>query len=354
VKSVNVFAELLKSMDPIRTLTFKKYNGEDLYNALLKGGCMRIANHFCSEGSRRVLHQKRAIYEHVKEYVLTMKPDLMVSVIPLINFVLLDIAKELNIPFLVMTTDLDSRNYVNGFNEEALAYDKFKYTLAFSDPALKDAIADANIPLSQLAITGWPVRQHFFEPKDTQKIKNDFNVPADKPVVMVLMGAAGSQVTERYMRRLARFSMPIHVLACVGRAESVGKKLQKIPLKNNVTMSVIGFTDRISDLMAISDVLITKPGPNTLCEAITSSLPMLLDHTHQVLTWERMNIDFVKKYGFGESIRHLYQVEPLLKKYLENKQYYRHMKENLSVFNHRQPLFKDSIKPLVVSMLQSA
>jgi UDP:flavonoid glycosyltransferase YjiC (YdhE family) len=85
-------------------------------------------------------------------------------------------------------------------------------------------------------------------------------------------------------------------------------------------MSVFGFTDRISDLMAVSDVIITKPGPGTINEAIAMKVPILLDNTDITLFWERANVDFVLKYGVGQKIKKIRQVKDLLVTYLKDKQ----------------------------------
>ena len=67
-------------------------------------------------------------------------------------------------------------------------------------------------------------------------------------------------------------------------------------------MSLFGFTNQIAGLMAVSDVLITKPGPNSVCEGLLSRVPMILDMTHGTIYWEQLNIDFMVKHGFAEPL----------------------------------------------------
>ena len=67
-------------------------------------------------------------------------------------------------------------------------------------------------------------------------------------------------------------------------------------------MTLLGFTDRVADLMAISHLIVTKPGPGTISEAIAMKLPILIDNTDKLLFWERINVDLVLNYGVGQRI----------------------------------------------------
>ena len=86
-------------------------------------------------------------------------------------------------------------------------------------------------------------------------------------------------------------------------------------------MSIVGFTERISDYMAVSDILITKSGTLSVCEAIYMNLPMLLDATSTILPWEQFNHTFIKQHNFGESITDYAMIEPMISALLQIKVY---------------------------------
>ncbi len=57
---------------------------------------------------------------------------------------------------------------------------------------MREKIKHAQFKEDQIAITGFPLRPDFFKKRRAEKaIKEAFNVPEDKPVVMVFMGGAG-------------------------------------------------------------------------------------------------------------------------------------------------------------------
>lgn len=348
LKVVNIFKEVLAPLDPIRMFTFNRHSGEDLYNHLLRTNSFRFANVLCcAYGRRRLLYYQRRIERLITAYFKQEKPDMIISTIPLVNFAVLNVAKKLQLPFLVVTCDLDTRHYVNGF--KGVSYNKFAYTLAYDEDVMRSFIAKANIPSNQIKITGFPVRTSFHEMKNVAAIKKEFNLPSQKPVIMLLLGAVGSTNILLYAKRLARMKENFHLVVCIGRNKRLRKRLKTIRPNAAVSISVIGYTERIADLMQVSNLLITKPGPNTISEALHSNLPMLLDRTLSALQWERYNISFVKKYGFGSVIRHFYHVEPLVKKYLLDKKFYAQVKQNLRTFKKKN--FSENIKKIVDDLL---
>lgn len=349
IKIVNIFEEVLQRLDPIRTVTFSRYTCEDMYNFLLKHQLIWFINNVCLKyGAWQIVSLRRDVERYLLKYLRKDMPDLIISDIPVVNAPLLQVSKKLNIPFLVLTNDLDTSNYVIGMKEGEYG-DSFCYTLPFDDEVMRQKIAKAKIPEQQLAVTGFPLRPDFYMPKNVDRIKEEFQIPADKPTVMLLMGGAGSEASYRYAKQISKMKVPLHLLVCLGRNEELGYKIRKLKCQPGITMSTIGFTSRISDLMAASDVLITKPGPGSISEAIYMNLPMLLDVTSRPIRWERLNIAFVEKWGFGESVHSYREVPYLLTRYLHDKKYYASIKHNLQAFP-KIPC-QDKIRQLVAHML---
>jgi hypothetical protein len=70
--------------------------------------------------------------------------------------------------------------------------------------------------------------------------------------------------------------------------------------------------------MVISDLIITKPGPGTINEAIAMHLPILVDNIDASLFWERANTEMVVAYGIGKKIKDYKQMKTILKDYLKD------------------------------------
>jgi len=83
-------------------------------------------------------------------------------------------------------------------------------------------------------------------------------------------------------------------------------------------MTVMDFVEKVSELMAISDIVITKPGPGTINEALSMELPVLIDNINVPLSWEKVNIDLVVRYGVGERLTRYREAKRFLRQYLKD------------------------------------
>ena len=66
------------------------------------------------------------------------------------------------------------------------------------------------------------------------------------------------------------------VLVVAGRNQKLRARIQAIPAAEGVRLTVFGFVNNMHDLMAASDVMITKPGGLTASEGMARSLPMIV------------------------------------------------------------------------------
>lgn len=343
-----VFLEgVMNLLDPIAFITLKNYTCDDFYNFLLQRRWIRLINALSWPSGIFVYLVQNQIKQRIIDYLRHEKPELVISVIPLFNKVLLEACKELSIPFLVVTVDLDTHLYVENIYKPD--YKNFYYTLAFDDTQMKEKIAKAQIPQSQIKIVGFPVQTSFLKTYNTAEVKKKFNLPQNKPVIMLLMGATGSSAIYSYINNIIKSNIYAHIIICLGRNASLKEKLDKLKLPNNLTLSIFGFTNEIAQLMAVSDLIITKPGPTSVCEAIYSNLPMILDKTGSTLFWEKLDYDFVLRYKLGEILTRYSDLPSMLNKFLKDKQYYLSIKNNLLRFNQHNPEL--AVKELVDSIL---
>jgi len=349
VSSVNVFKDLLKPLDPVSYLTLKRYSGEELYNSFVPNKSFKTLSLFYYVGAWFMQLRHTKIQHLLHDYFIQTQPSLIISVIPLINNIILDAAQELHIPFMMVPTDLDLNMYLRNITNPT--YKQFKICLPFDDEQIIQPVKHANIPEDQIAIVGAPLKPDFFEIKNKFLLKIRLAIPINKPVIMLLMGAQGSDI-ENYTAQLITLTQPAHLLICVGKNDASKQAVAALSIPEHITMSVVGFTERISDYMAVADLLITKSGTLSVCEAIYMHLPMLLDATSTILPWEKFNHTFIKEHNFGDSITSYNMIEPMISALLSDKNRLMEYKKNLKNFKKKKNTHE--IRHLVKQMLKPA
>jgi processive 1,2-diacylglycerol beta-glucosyltransferase len=292
---------------------------EQVYNAMLRNGWIRSMNFIVRNLAPSIFRSYMGKLERIiHSYIQTYKPDLVISVIPFVNLPASEAARKSKIPFLIITTDNDLRNWA--FEIEKIKHPYFKVTIGADLPTTRDVLLKKNIPESAIETIGLPLRTEFMVQKDRKKILKELNLPSDKKMILIMMGAAGGDTAYAYAQKVGNLDLNAHLVVIAGRNNKLKKQLERLELHSSNTMTVFGFTDRIADIMAVSNVIITKPGPGTINEAIAMKLPILIDNTDITLFWERANVDFVLKYGVGQKIKKLKQIEDLLITYLNDEQ----------------------------------
>jgi processive 1,2-diacylglycerol beta-glucosyltransferase len=132
------------------------------------------------------------------------------------------------------------------------------------------------VPASRILVTGIPVDPAFSVPVDADAVRKSFGLSGAYPMVVQSAGGHGVGPLEEIYRSLLASSLPSEIVVVCGRNEAARKRLTAIRPARRHRVKILGFTDRMRDLMAVADVLVTKPGGLTVSEALACGLPMAL------------------------------------------------------------------------------
>jgi UDP-N-acetylglucosamine:LPS N-acetylglucosamine transferase len=333
--------EVLQSFDPLNKYSGGNCQGEDFYNFLQKNNYKGLLNKFSSIGADRMIEQTDAIAQVLEDYLKVVKADIVICTLAPFSPALIKSTEKLDIPLIVVATDLDASLFAKGISSPT--HKKFKFFLAFEDPEMRKKIAGADIPQENIVISGFPVGPEFLEYKDLKVIKDEFNISQIKPVVMLMFGAQGSKACLKYAEELAQSKIPLHIIICIGKSEHLRLLLERIKFNEGVTRNIVGFTDRVADFMKAADMLFFRPGTVSLSEGLYSGKPVFLDATpsedsyfnnNNEVMWEAFNPEFVKKNNVGDVVTSVDQINPMVEKYVNNDQGYQSLiKQGLKNLN---------------------
>jgi len=305
---------------PIKELRLYKVPcGESLYNYALSKNWNRFTNIVVRTIPEKVFqNREEKTCQLIQKHIDEKNPDLVISLIPFINYPASEAARRCGIPYLLVTTDNDLHNWVYRLDKQTNP--EFRVTIGSNLSTSKGALLEKGIPEEAIETIGLPLRPEFLQSKTKEELRGEYEIPENKSVVLLMMGGEGSRSIYQYAKTLAESPLNAHFVICTGRNGNLANKLKKIePFPGN-SIAIQPFTEKVDEVFALSDLIITKPGPGTINEARSLGLPILIDNIKPPLFWEQANIDMVLSQKIGACIQSMKEVPDLVKKYLYDEQ----------------------------------
>lgn len=328
------FAQTFKRYDFTRYFVPRR-SGEQVYNWFLINRWFFAIKIMYFLGIAYCKIHAKSLTTCMKRQLHELRADLVISVIPLSNGITLRACKELSIPFVVIPTDLVATSFSLGIKNPD--YAQFFFTRSFDDQAIQKTLEPAEIPKTQQPLVGFPIRSSFFSTYTISELKKQWAIPLDKPVILLMMGGQGALNIIDYTRALSLLKTQAHIIICIGRADSVRNHIEHIPFQPHLTNTIVSFTEKMAELMALADIIISKSGTVSMCESIYAQKPIILDGTISLLPWERLNHEFIKRHNFGTVITDLAMLAPMVEKLLENPSLYQTYCNALAQFAKKRP-----------------
>ncbi len=302
---------------PIKELRiFGLSSGESLYNFLLSQNLTQITNWMATAIAPYLFKTRIDKTIRLIENQLTKeKPDLLISLVPFVNYPASEAARRFGIPFLIITTDNDLTNWV--YDLEKLIHPRVKITIGYDLPSTRGLLQKRAVRSEIIESIGLPLRPAFRSPIDKEQLRLQQGISSERFVVLIMMGGIGGKVAYEYAKRLMALPMNLHLIVCTGQNRSLATHLATLPITGDNYLEIVPFTEHVHTLMALCDLLITKPGPGTLNEAIALRLPILVDYMSTPLFWEKVNIELVQARGIGKAIHTMDGLEPTILQMLE-------------------------------------
>ncbi len=191
-------------------------------------------------------------------------------------------------PIVTVVTDLVSTHAL-WFSPGADAY------LVPTEEAQRRA-ASHGVPPGKIHVLGLPVSRRFGEPPaDRSALRAQLGWTSGLPVVLLLGGGEGMGPVANVARAISDSGLPCELAVVAGRNQGLHRELAGTAW--NGPTHVYGFTDQMAEFMHASDIVVTKAGPSTICEALAAGLPLVL--FARLSGQESGNVPYVTGQGAG-------------------------------------------------------
>lgn len=153
------------------------------------------------------------------------------------------------------------------------------------------------LPSERITVSGIPIDPVFSEPVDRPLVRASFGLHPEKTTLLLSAGALGVGPTELIVERLKQLRNDVQTIVVCGRSEEVKDRVTKAAAQRRNQFCILGYTDRMHELMHISDLFIGKPGGLTTSEALACGLPMAI--FSPIPGQEERNADHLLEEGAG-------------------------------------------------------
>ncbi|MBR3249944.1 MAG: glycosyltransferase [Clostridia bacterium] len=196
---------------------------------------------------------------------------------------------------------------------------------------MKDYLINQNIPEHIIYVTGIPLSSRFLEHYNNEEILNYFGLVSGKQTILLFGGGEfglGKNQTLDVLKCLVNDFEDIQVIAIAGKNEKMKQHFEEIVKEANKedSIKVLPFTDKVPELMSISDLVITKPGGLTITESLASELPIVV--INPIPGQEEENAEFLEEKGIAVWIRKHDNPKTILQILLSNTEKLEQMKQN--------------------------
>ena len=142
--------------------------------------------------------------------------------------------------------------------------------------AVRDGLTARGIDPARVAVTGIPIHPRFGRPADRERLRRAWQL-GPEPVVLFMAGSAGLvRGMEDACRALVQAQGRFQLLVVAGRDGVLERRLRAAVAGAARPARVLGFVDRVDELMSLADLLLSKAGGLTVSEALAKGLPMVI------------------------------------------------------------------------------
>ncbi|MBI3962345.1 MAG: glycosyltransferase [Deinococcus sp.] len=144
-----------------------------------------------------------------------------------------------------------------------------------------------------VAVTGIPIALKFSCPVDPPAVRQRMGLRDEWPTLLVLSGGSGMGPVAQILSELRKLTKPVQIVVVCGHNEELRRELTGQDWRHPT--HILGFVTNMHELMAVADLVITKPGGLTSSEALAMGKPIFV--LNPIPGQEAANSDFLLEHG---------------------------------------------------------
>ena len=274
---------------------------------------------FSNDSNKLMAHKLNKLIEE-------FKPEYVISTHPFSSQMCAYLKKKgkCNFKLATVTTDYAPHDQWISYHEQVdfffVAHD-----------GMKKALIQKGISEDKIYATGIPLSNRFLQHYNKKEILSEFGLQEKKKTILFFGGGKmglGKTNTIKILEILAENFKNLQIVAISGKNKDMNSHFKEIVKATGTenSIKVLEFTDKVPELMTISDLVITKPGGLTVTESLASGLPIII--INPIPGQEEENAEFLEKNNVGIWIKKGDNLNEALTNIFSNSAKMREMKIN--------------------------
>ncbi len=194
---------------------------------------------------------------------------------------------------------------------------------------VKELLVYEGVDSEKVKAFGIPVEKSFLSHRDRETVLTELGLSPEKLTVLLMGGSFGAGNIKETLEDLIAIDRDFQILVITGRNEHLKDKLSKMldSTIHNKNICLLGYTNKMNDILASIDVLISKPGGLTTTEALLNDVPMIVPYF--IPGQEEENLDFLTNCGAALRTTKKYSLPVLLKVLIEDPSRLDNLRKNI-------------------------
>ena len=262
------------------------------------------------------------LFKLIKDF----KPDVIISAHPFSSQMCAYLKKlgKLNAKIATVMTDFAP-------HDQWLVYHQYVDYYFVSHEEMKKQLHEKGIDNNKIYATGIPLSNKFLLKYDKSEILKSFGLSPDKQTVLFFGGGEfglGKTQTYKIFKTFVENYNNIKIIEIAGKNQKMKENFEHLvnDLGKQNYVKILEYTNKVPELMSISDLVVTKPGGLTTTESLASGLPIVI--INPIPGQEEENASFLEKNKVAIWIRKDDDVEQVLNDLFSNPDKMREMKIN--------------------------
>ncbi len=219
-------------------------------------------------------------------------------------------------------------------HDQWLLYPEYVDYFFVAHNKMKEELESKGIDSNKIFATGIPLSNRFLKKYNKEEIFNEFNLDKNKKTILFFAGGEfglGKNKTLEILKVFAENFKELQIIAIAGRNISMKEQFENIvkTYSRENDIIVLDYTNKVPELMNISDLVVTKPGGLTTTESLASGLPILV--INPIPGQEEQNAEFLENNGVAVWLKKDSNVKDVLEKVLNDNNKLENMKKSATL-----------------------